>query len=258
MKKHIFAIVGLAIIAFTACQNNPSKTAEKTSEATEKAACCDSTKTKGCCHGSDTIAFYPELKSYIDSALVSFTSIDTTRKEALNQLALKISADSTTVNLTFICTHNSRRSQMSQIWAQTAAAYYGIDNVKCFSGGTEATAFNPRAVKAMQKAGLHIDAKDETSNPLYLVSFAPETSVMETFSKIYNDDFNPKNFIAVMTCAQADAACPIVEGASDRVSITYEDPKVADNTPEEEAKYDERCYQIASEMLYIFSQVKKS
>ncbi len=259
MKKHFFTFALMGLIALSSCQPNPSsKTAEGT-EGAEKSSCCDhSEKTTSCCDSTASVAFFPELKSYIDSAAMAFASIDTARKETLKLLADKISADTTGTNLIFICTHNSRRSQMSQVWAQTAAAYYGIDSIKCYSGGTEATAFNPRAVKALQKAGLHIDVKDETTNPVYLVSFAPESTQLEAFSKKYDDEFNPDDFIAVMTCAQADAACPVVQGAKDRISVTYEDPKVADNTPEEEAKYDERCYQIASEMLYIFSQVKKS
>ena len=44
------------------------------------------------------------------------------------------------VRLIFICTHNSRRSHMAQLWAQTAAAYHGVAAIETFSGGTEATA----------------------------------------------------------------------------------------------------------------------
>ena len=57
------------------------------------------------------------------------------------------------VNLNFICTHNSRRSQFSQIWAQTAADYFSIP-VKSYSGGVEVTAFNERAVASITRADL--------------------------------------------------------------------------------------------------------
>lgn len=102
----------------------------------------------------------------------TFNLISDERKELLNQFAEYISnrlGDRKKINLTFICTHNSRRSHISQIWAQTAAEYYNIPNVKCYSGGTEATAFNPRAVKAMEKAGFKIEKLDDTDNPVYLV-----------------------------------------------------------------------------------------
>ncbi|WP_199223416.1 hypothetical protein [Brumimicrobium oceani] len=38
------------------------------------------------------------------------------------------------VKLNFICTHNSRRSHLAQIWAQTAAHYFSVPNVLCYSG----------------------------------------------------------------------------------------------------------------------------
>ena len=47
------------------------------------------------------------------------------------------------IRLNFICTHNSRRSHLSQIWAQTLAFQFGIKNVFCYSGGTEATTMFP-------------------------------------------------------------------------------------------------------------------
>jgi protein-tyrosine-phosphatase len=146
---------------------------------------------------------------------------------------------------------------MSQLWAQVAAYYYDVENVKCYSGGTEATAFNKRSVKALQKAGFQIDKLDETDNPMYHVTYAEGFAPIQAFSKKYEHEANPKeNFAAIMTCSHADEACPIVFGASERISITYDDPKIADNTPEEEAKYDERSQQIAREMLYAFSKIK--
>jgi arsenate reductase len=51
------------------------------------------------------------------------------------------------IRLNFICTHNSRRSHLSQVWAQTASSYFNISNVFCYSGGTEATALFPMAAK---------------------------------------------------------------------------------------------------------------
>lgn len=145
---------------------------------------------------------------------------------------------------------------MSQIWATTAATYYGIKNIRCFSGGTEATAFNPRAVKAMERAGFRIDNPGGT-NPHYLVAFSDERSPIECFSKVYDDPFNPReHFAAVMTCSHANENCPFIPGA-ERISVTYEDPKVADDTPEESLKYNERVRQIGTEMFYAMRVSKE-
>jgi protein-tyrosine phosphatase/arsenate reductase len=148
---------------------------------------------------------------------------------------------------------------MSQIWAATAAAHYDIPSVSTYSGGTEATAFNSRAVSALERAGFQITKTSDSSNPAYEVRCGARAAAWPCFSKIYTERPNPdKEFAALMTCTQADKQCPYVRGADARLSIPYDDPKVADNTPGEAAKYDERCRQIARELLYVFSQVKPS
>ncbi|HJY11282.1 MAG TPA: hypothetical protein VJ304_00760, partial [Flavobacterium sp.] len=68
----------------------------------------------------------------------------------------------------------------------------------------------------------------------------------------------PKSgFAAIMTCSQADGGCPFIIGAEKRIAVTYEDPKVFDKTDEQTEKYQERSLQIANEMFYIFSKIKK-
>lgn len=182
------------------------------------------------------------------------------RKQLLQQLSEYISnkiSKNEEVNLTFICTHNSRRSHMSQIWAQTAAYYFNIPNINCYSGGTEATAFNPRAVKAVSDYGFKIDKKSETHNPIYLVQFAENIEPLKCFSKVYSDPFNPiNNFAAIMTCSDADENCPVVFGAEQRFPIRYNDPKEFDGTDSEEIKYRERFEQIGTEMLFVFNNIK--
>ncbi|MBC7921795.1 MAG: protein-tyrosine-phosphatase [Ferruginibacter sp.] len=202
---------------------------------------------------------YGPLQRYIDSVAGEFNQIPEDRRRALNKLAwyvqTKVKANSM-ARLTFICTHNSRRSHLAQIWAQTAAHYYGVPGVETYSGGTEATAFNARAVKAMTKAGFRIEPTGEEKNPVYLVRFNDETAPVKAFSKIYDAVGNPRqDFCAVMTCSQADQNCPFIPGASLRVAIPYNDPKDFDGTPQEEAQYEERTRQIAREILYVFNQV---
>jgi arsenate reductase len=202
----------------------------------------------------------PSLTSTVMQLTSGFDEIPSARFEILNTLTLFIQnkiASNQNVYLNFICTHNSRRSHLSQIWAQTAAHYYNIPNVFCFSGGTEATAFNPRAVQAMQSAGFSISKMSEGTNPIYDVRYSPDIPAIKAFSKKYDDPFNhDKNFAAVMTCSHADENCPVVFGAEARIPLRYDDPKEFDDTPLEEAKYTERVHQIGKEVLFAFSQVR--
>lgn len=205
--------------------------------------------------------YHPEIKQYIAQVITNFDSIDPERKKQLKKLALYVQSKITSgeeAKLIYICTHNSRRSHMSQLWGMVAADYYGVEGLSTYSGGTEATAFNPRTVACLQRAGFTIKPTTEGDNPIYNVSFTNRIPAIEAFSKKYTHPVNPKeNFAAVMTCSHADKNCPTVEGASIRLAIPYIDPKVSDNTPEEAATYDERCRQIATEEFYLFSQVNQ-
>lgn len=163
-----------------------------------------------------------------------------------------------TINLNFICTHNSRRSHLSQVWAQVVAHYNNVNNVFCYSGGTEATAMFPMAAQALTLAGLKIEKLSEESNPVFSIKYAENAHPVIGFSKKYDDEFNPKSeFVAIMTCNNADAGCPFIAGAEKRIPVKYDDPKAFDNTPQQAEKYQERSNQIASEMLFVFSQIKE-
>lgn len=201
------------------------------------------------------------LEAYVTNAEKDFSKIPQERKDELEKIAAFILArvkSGEPIQLTYICTHNSRRSHFGQIWGATAAAYYNIPHVNTFSGGTEATAFNERAVAACKRVGFEIKKLTEGKNPVYEVKYAPNAEPIKLFSKLFMDQSNPQNgFCAVLTCSQADEACPVVKGASLRVSVPYEDPKMYDGQSNETDKYDERCKQIATETLYVFSQVKK-
>jgi len=201
---------------------------------------------------------YLELEQYIKGALLQISEIPEGRKRALDQVAAFVSSklqSGEDAELNFICTHNSRRSQMAQLWAAASAAQFGIERVRTYSGGTETTAFNPRAVAALERAGFIVQDPGGI-NPRYRVSYDPDRPPLECFSKPYDDPANPATgFAAIVTCAEADQACPVVMGAALRAPLRYEDPKAADGTAQEAAAYDARCLQIATEMLYLFSRV---
>jgi len=187
-------------------------------------------------------------------------TISESRKEVLQPLANYIQSkvnNNQDIRINFICTHNSRRSHLSQIWAQTIASYFAIKNVFCYSGGTEATAVYPMIIKTLNQSGFKINALSNDKNPIYSIKYSNNEHPIIGFSKTLDDDFNPQSqFAAIMTCSQADGGCPFIAGAEQRIPITFEDPKAFDNTPQQEEKYNERSLQIATEMLFVFSQIK--
>lgn len=162
------------------------------------------------------------------------------------------------ININFICTHNSRRSHLSQVWAQVASAYFNIANVHCYSGGTEETALFPKVAETLTNQGFSIFKIADPHNPVYAIKYSENALPIIGFSKKYDSPFNPVSaFASIMTCSQADGGCPFIAGAEKRIPITFEDPKISDNTPEQSMVYAERSLQIASEMFYVFSKISR-
>jgi len=201
-----------------------------------------------------------DLLKYCSSLSSELNQIPSDRKEYLNELVSYITDQQKAqkaINLVFVCTSNSRRSHMAQVWSQIASYYYDVKNVSTFSGGTEKTKVNKNALLALEKTGIVLQSHQQSVNPVWLASIGVKFTPMVLFSKVYTDSTNPsQNFGAVMVCAEANESCPIVPGADFRIGLPYQDPKAFDNTPQQNEKYDERCRQIAREMFYVFSQIK--
>jgi arsenate reductase len=201
--------------------------------------------------------FFPALLDTIEALPIDRISKE--RMPILDKLVDYILAkikNGEEVRLNFICTHNSRRSQFSQIWAKTAAEFYDIDAF-CYSGGVEVTAFNERAVAAIRRDGFKVVQKGE-DNPVYFVFPGEDSEPIVTFSKVYDDVINAqKDFAAVMTCDHADLNCPFIPGAEERIPLRFEDPKAFDNTDLEEKMYAERSHQIGAELFFIFEKVSQ-
>jgi arsenate reductase len=202
---------------------------------------------------------FTELENQIQG--FSENTISSERKELLwsliDYLQLKTDANQD-IKLNFICTHNSRRSHLAQIWAQTMAFYFRIKNVQCYSGGTEATAMFQKVTETLLNQGFSISKLSAESNPIYSIKFSENEHPVIGFSKIFDAEFNPKsNFAAIMTCSQADEGCPFIAGAEKRFAIRYEDPKLYDATDLQNEKYLERSIEIGTEMKYVFSQIKQ-
>lgn len=201
------------------------------------------------------------VATLIQELLGEFDHITEQRKTELHTLGDMINAlikDHGMAKATFVCTHNSRRSQLSEIWLRIASAYYGKSNIESYSGGTESTAFNHRMVAAVKDAGiaLTIVTADDV-NPTYKLSSDTSTDQKGLmFSKKYDHDYNPsEHFIAVMVCDHADENCPLVPGASHRMPLTYLDPKAADDTPQESQAYGDKVREIGREILYMVDYI---
>ncbi|MGB0933483.1 MAG: protein-tyrosine-phosphatase [Lishizhenia sp.] len=199
---------------------------------------------------------YKKIESLI--SLLDFESIPQDRIQKLDRLIAFIQTKKDKgekILLNFICTHNSRRSQFAQVWAQIASEYYKI-KANCYSGGVEITACNERTVNTLSKIGFKVE-KNGTENPMYTIEWSNNKKILKLHSKLYDDARNPKtNFAAIMTCNHVDQNCPYVSGCEERISLPYSDPKNYDDTLLESTFYTYRSTEIATEMFYVFSKIK--
>jgi arsenate reductase len=200
---------------------------------------------------------YKELNQFISR--INIANVSAERIAILTPLQTYIQNcknENKSIRLMFICTHNSRRSHFSQIWAQTMAAYYQVEKVETYSAGTEVTAIYKTVLSSLKTVGFQVNAITEGTNPIQAIKFGENEVPIIGFSKSLTSTFNPATeFAAIMTCSAAAENCPFIIGASQRIPLTYEDPKAFDDTVHENEKYLERSLQIAEEMKYIFSKI---
>ncbi len=213
------------------------------------------------CDNPGTLPFNAQLTAYCQSLPDEFVNVpDSTQRklrEAGTYIVDRLNSGRET-SISFVCEHNSRKSHLGHIWTQMATVYYGIDNVKCFSGGTNPTYVNQRIIKALENTGFQVSEKGMAGNgPKYHLDFGKPSHGFEIFSKRYDHPMNPDtNYLAISLCLNPEECCPIAYGADRQLTIPYEDLQPYDNTPLEEAKYDEQCRQVARDMFYMMDFVK--
>lgn len=212
-------------------------------------------------------ALNPALLAHAEALTTGFDRIDPVHREAGAQLVdwiVKHHQPGQPLHVTVVCTGNSRRSILGATMGNVAAAYYGLPEIRFHSGGTAPSAFNPRTVAALQAIGVEIEptgaeaprGEPDTANPIYRVRWGQGLETTE-FSKTYRDPANPQaGFAALLVCTEADAACPVVQGASARIKMPYLDPKLYDGSPFEAAKYAERRDDLGRFMLSVLMQVR--
>lgn len=180
------------------------------------------------------------------------------RKVLLSAIAQRLAEAEKPLALHFICTHNSRRSQLAQVWAKAAAHYAGWSKQACYSGGTEATKVPAATLAALKASGFVVGEVSGENQPVD-ITYATSESPLQLFSKRFDDAANPTaDFLALMTCDDAASNCPFVPGSAGRYALTYEDPKKSDGTAQEAATYLARSRQIGREMVYLFDQLSAS
>lgn len=162
------------------------------------------------------------------------------------------------VSVNFICTHNSRRSQLGQVWTFFASHYFGL-NISSFSGGTEVTAFHRNTVRTLKDVGFTFQVEEFShQNPVYQVSFAGTRDYILGFSKTFDHEINQAPYVAITTCDSADENCPYIAEAVKRFHLPYIDPKGSDGTPDQAAAYLRTNAMVASEMYFVFDRIKRS
>ncbi len=209
----------------------------------------------------------PGIAAHADLLTTSFDMIDEVHRDAGEKLVNWIVENykpGEPLNVTTVCTGNSRRSILTSTMGNIASVYYGMPEIRFHSGGTAPTAFNPRTIAALKEIGVEIEptgkeaprGEPKTANPIYTVRWGTGLEAIE-FSKTYFDAANPQQgFAALMVCSEADAGCPFVKGASVRISMPYLDPKIYDDSRYESIKYAERRDDIGRLMLSVMMQAR--
>jgi arsenate reductase (thioredoxin) len=217
---------------------------------------------------SSRMRLTPELRQHAELLTTSFDMIEPNHHESIDKLAEWIATQwqpNSSLHVIAACTGNSRRSILSAAMGNMAAAYYGFDNIRFHSGGTAPSAFNKRTIAALKEIGFQIEATGQeaergdakTPNPTYHMTWGKDLEATE-FSKHFQDTSNPQSgFAVILVCSDADAECPIVPGASLRVSMTFIDPKVYDDGIFEAKKYAERRDDIGRTFLAVMANARR-
>ena len=180
------------------------------------------------------------LDKYIDN--LDSVVLKGYQKKRVKKISQELKSLINTYNkIVFICTHNSRRSQLCEAWGSVLSKRFNL-NLFFYSAGTEKTGVYVEVINALQRAGLEIDKGgkiNDINNPIELYS--------KTLDEIKGDEF-----ISLMTCSDAEENCPVDPRSKKNIKLFYNDPKKFDGTHKESLEYDKICKLIASELNAIF------
>ncbi|MFA7232193.1 MAG: arsenate reductase ArsC [Victivallaceae bacterium] len=130
------------------------------------------------------------------------------------------------INLLFLCTGNSCRSQMAEGWCR----FLKGDTIEAYSAGIETHGLNPYAVKVMAEAGVDISGHK---------------------SKLLTNLANVTFDYVVTVCGHAHETCPFFPASAKVVHVGFDDPpKLAKELDNEEEKLN--CYRRVRDEIRNF------
>ena len=186
------------------------------------------------------------LAQYIEARTTEFGLVETDRRLRLDAIASYVRSkvrQQRAASLLFLGRHNSRRSHLAQVWAQTVAAWCEVGVVISYSAGVQPTRLAPAAVDALRRAGFVVDLGQDPSTAK--VSFRADAPPMICYAKDYEALQVPqRNWCAVSVDAGVAAGFPALDEAEERVVLPLEDPDD-----------DALCARVARDLLYAFTQV---
>lgn len=106
------------------------------------------------------------------------------------------------MNILFLCTGNSCRSQMAEGWARHLAG----DRFAVQSAGIEAHGKNPRAIEVMAEVGIDISGQESTK---------------------LTDEMLQQADVLVTVCGHADEHCPVLPPGKRKIHWPLTDPAKA-------------------------------
>ena len=215
-------------------------------------------------------SLFPRIAAHLEELITPLSEIGSPHHDAGLELAGWMSSHyrrGEVLPIVVVCTGNSRRSMLGAMMGNAAASFLNLPDVRFYSAGTTPSAFNPRTIQALQSVGFVVEATgedatrgpDSLANPRHVVRWGtnPGQQIME-FSKALGDPTLPTSgFAALMVCDEADAGCPIVSGATARISLPFADPKIFDGGAKEGAKYAERRDDMGRLMLSVLMLVRE-
>lgn len=202
--------------------------------------------------------FFKPISQLLDD--LKHITITNERQSELNEIVNHIISKlkkNEEVNLNFLCNYNSRRSQLLQVWAKTCADYFKVP-VNTYSGGLKSANIPTIVIETLKTQGFKIVSKD-SNPPIYFLFFSDEKDPLILYSKHFSDPINKqRKFVSIINCKQADDHCPPMPHAEKAISLHYLDPIVFDNEEKTKEQYLKFSNDIASDMTYIFHNVKKA
>jgi len=205
---------------------------------------------------------YPILNEYVKELYREFRDIPEERRFRLNEIVDYVQNQrmlNKNPQLLFISSNQASIGQMIQIWAETAAYYYGLTGIKTYSGGMNPQGISTSTIVSLERAGFIVYRSNIEGVDLYKVKYSYNLRPIQIFPKKIDYRINPRaDYMAIMVERSADINISRVRGTHDRLSLPYNDPLQYEDSAMEDGAYDHLCRQIALEMFYVFSQLKNT